>query len=276
MRFFFIVLIGIGLSGCAIPIPLQIASWAASGISYVTTGKSMSDHAVSAVASQDCAVHRLVLGRSMCEAFVDESEGTAVAQVNAPAEGTAAPHSSTQRLRDSMISLAEKLDGDLQPASGPADSATGTTEPARKKAEESSSARETVDNALVAMAETINSIQQADKPENRKIPDETANARHYLIIGQFRQLREAEAVRTRHATLPTVVRMVLDEGALLFQVTAGPFSRPDALDIGAKIATRETAPEIALLCADRATRAPCGNHPDPTTAQLSLRPAAGK
>ena len=33
MRYFFIVLIGIGLSGCAIPIPLQIASLAASGCS---------------------------------------------------------------------------------------------------------------------------------------------------------------------------------------------------------------------------------------------------
>jgi hypothetical protein len=273
MRYFFIVLIGIGLSGCAIPIPLQIASWAASGISYITTGKSMSDHAVSAVASQDCAVHRLVLGRSMCEAFVDESEGTAVAQVNAAAKDTATPDSPTQRLRDSMISLAEKLDGDLQPAAGPADSETGLTAPLRTKDDKSSSALGTVDNALVALAETINSTQQDETP---KIRVETANAQHYLIIGQFRQLREAEAVRTRHASLQTVVRMVLDEGALLFQVTAGPFSRPDAVGIGATIATGDTRPEIALLCADRATRAPCGNHPDPATAQLSLRPVAGK
>ena len=273
MRYFFIVLIGIGLSGCAIPIPLQIASWAASGISYITTGKSMSDHAVSAVASQDCAVHRLVLGRSMCEAFVDESEGTAVAQVNAAAKDTATPDSPTQRLRDSMISLAEKLDGDLQPAAGPADSETGLTAPLRTKDDKSSSALGTIDNALVALAETINSTQQDETP---KILVETANAQHYLIIGQFRQLREAEAVRTRHASLQTVVRMVLDEGALLFQVTAGPFSRPDAVGIGATIATGDTRPEIALLCSERATRAPCGNHPDPATAQLSLRPVAGK
>jgi hypothetical protein len=51
------------LSGCA---TLNIVSFGISGISYITTGKSLSDHAFSAMREQDCALHRLVFDESMC------------------------------------------------------------------------------------------------------------------------------------------------------------------------------------------------------------------
>ncbi len=54
------------VSGCAAPIGLQIASWTMSGISYATTGKSLSDHAISAVMESDCAVHRILLDGRLC------------------------------------------------------------------------------------------------------------------------------------------------------------------------------------------------------------------
>ncbi len=275
MRYFFIALIGIGLSGCAIPIPLQIASWAASGLSYVTTGKSMSDHAVSAVASQDCAVHRIVLGLSMCEAYVDESEAIVLAQVKEVPVSAENPDNAAKRLRDSMVSLAEKLDDDLQPASGPAVPDIGNRRGFDTITEASSKASDTVENALVAMTNTIASLQKPEKADTRAVFDERDMARHYLIIGQFPQIQQAEALQTRHASLQTVVRMVLDDGALLFQVTAGPFSRPDAVDISATIASKGISPEIALLCADRATRAPCGNPSNDEIVQLSRQPRPG-
>ena len=47
------------LSGClALPPAIQIASLALDGFSYMSTGKSVSDHAISAFANKDCAVHR--------------------------------------------------------------------------------------------------------------------------------------------------------------------------------------------------------------------------
>ncbi|MEX2614534.1 MAG: hypothetical protein WD767_00390 [Alphaproteobacteria bacterium] len=284
MRYLFVVLSGIGLSGCALPVSLQIASFAASGLSYMTTGKSMSDHAVSAMVSQDCAVHRIVLGLGMCEAYVDENNGIAVAQGEPATEDTAAQDSATKHLRDSMVSLAERLDGDLQPASGPVASEpvaillpAGNDEQASgARNDESSSALEPVDRVLVAMAETINSLPPAGKSDEGAIGDRTASAQHYLIIGLFRQFQEAETVRTRHAGLRTVVRMVLDDGALMFQVIAGPFSRPDAIDIAATIADGDAPPKIALLCADRASRAPCGGQTGYASVRVSLHPAAAK
>jgi len=38
--------------------PLQVASWALDGISYIMTEKSVTDHGISVVAQKDCAVWR--------------------------------------------------------------------------------------------------------------------------------------------------------------------------------------------------------------------------
>ena len=47
------------VSGCAaLPVPVQIASWALDGLSVVTTQKSLTDHGLSLVSDQDCAVWR--------------------------------------------------------------------------------------------------------------------------------------------------------------------------------------------------------------------------
>jgi hypothetical protein len=54
------------LAGCAVPPALTIASLAVDGISYATTGKSTTDHALSAVASEDCALMRALQEKAIC------------------------------------------------------------------------------------------------------------------------------------------------------------------------------------------------------------------
>lgn len=49
------------LGGCALPVPIQIASWALDGISYLTTEKSVTDHGLSILAQKDCSVLRGLL-----------------------------------------------------------------------------------------------------------------------------------------------------------------------------------------------------------------------
>lgn len=58
------------LSGCLVALPpaIQLASFAADGISYATTGKSVTDHAISAVAERDCAMGRVLTGDDICAA----------------------------------------------------------------------------------------------------------------------------------------------------------------------------------------------------------------
>ena len=63
------------LAGCAVPAAFSIASMVFDGASYVTTGKSVQDNALSVVAEEDCALWRVVAGRSVCQ----ETSGPIVA-----------------------------------------------------------------------------------------------------------------------------------------------------------------------------------------------------
>ncbi|MEP4377667.1 MAG: hypothetical protein ABJ215_13140 [Alphaproteobacteria bacterium] len=60
------------LGGCGLPPALSAASWALDGVSYLASGKSVTDHAISEVAQQDCALFRAVQGREICEAETDD------------------------------------------------------------------------------------------------------------------------------------------------------------------------------------------------------------
>lgn len=64
----------LALGGCALPLPLTVASLVADGISYATTEKSLTDHGISALTEQDCAVHR---------AFTDEKGEICRAEIQA-------------------------------------------------------------------------------------------------------------------------------------------------------------------------------------------------
>ncbi len=54
------------LAGCASP-ALFVASQAASGVSYLATGKGTTDHVISAALEEDCALHRAIRGNAVCQ-----------------------------------------------------------------------------------------------------------------------------------------------------------------------------------------------------------------
>jgi len=54
------------LGGCGLPVGVTIASWAADGISYVVTDKTLTEHGFSAVAGKDCSVWRMFKGGQFC------------------------------------------------------------------------------------------------------------------------------------------------------------------------------------------------------------------
>jgi hypothetical protein len=64
-------LFALGLSGCGAPPALVIASYAADGASYIATGKSVTDHGISAATGRDCALWRTIKGNPVC---ADEPE----------------------------------------------------------------------------------------------------------------------------------------------------------------------------------------------------------
>ncbi len=67
-----VVLGAVLCTGCA-PLPITVASLVADGVSYATTEKSLTDHGISALAEQDCAIHRLLTDGEMCHDIEDET-----------------------------------------------------------------------------------------------------------------------------------------------------------------------------------------------------------
>ena len=65
--------------GCAaVPAGVKVASLVGDGISYATTGKSLTDHLISGAMHRDCALFRIVEGESICRADASvspDSEG---------------------------------------------------------------------------------------------------------------------------------------------------------------------------------------------------------
>ncbi|WP_297022726.1 SPOR domain-containing protein [Thalassospira sp.] len=118
MRKILVVAAPLALSACGGPIELTVAKLAGDLISYVSTGKSTTDHAVSFVAEQDCALHRPLFEQDICkdEETVLAEEAAALAvmgepeikeeiraarpeiyAVNAPAEDWSEPSTSAMR-----------------------------------------------------------------------------------------------------------------------------------------------------------------------------------
>jgi hypothetical protein len=87
------------LGACAIPPALTVLSFATNAVSYAATGKSVSDHGISAVLGEDCALWRVLADRKICTpespAVAGPASGGADAQLHkAPAvadSGTGKP-----------------------------------------------------------------------------------------------------------------------------------------------------------------------------------------
>lgn len=75
------------LAACA-PTPLTVFSFAADGISYVATGKAVTDHALSAALGRDCAVFRIVRGDPPCNDLAPQFAAPVIYPGDGPARWT--------------------------------------------------------------------------------------------------------------------------------------------------------------------------------------------
>ena len=104
-----VVVGGLLLGGCALPVPLQIASWALDGISLLATQKSITDHGISAVAQQDCALWRGVTEGTVCR----EDDPMAIMVAQGDVVGSDTPVESGTALTSLKAMLSSS---DLEPA----------------------------------------------------------------------------------------------------------------------------------------------------------------
>lgn len=221
------------LSGCAIPVPLQMASWALDGISYVFTKKSITDHGISLVAEKDCALWRVMTEDEICsdsdqaitilavfKGFEDPmyvSEGSDVTTALVPTSKYA---DTFTELAVTPEEIAELAEFDTAAGSVEEDAGAGDAQVVERG-----------DLALVVTSEPVSeevevAVQEPEPVLPLKVADQSRRGEPmsgiYFVIGSFRSHGKALHLMDRYeALLPTVLTASLDGGDI-YRVVVGP------------------------------------------------------
>lgn len=99
---FWLSIVAMILSGCALPLPLQVAGWVLDGFSMVTTDKTLADHGISMAAGQDYSIWRGLTEGDVC---VDERGNTVMTAM----AGHRSPALTLVRVRQSKWHLWPRL-----------------------------------------------------------------------------------------------------------------------------------------------------------------------
>ena len=110
--------------GCiGLPPALIVANYAAEAGAYVTTGRTLTDHAISGVAGEDCMVSRVIDGDDICHAWGEEELAVAERTEQPPVPDGAVVGSAGAVTAVATVPLeapGPALGPALGPASGPA------------------------------------------------------------------------------------------------------------------------------------------------------------
>lgn len=176
------------LAGCGLPPALTIASTLADGISYIASGKSVSDHALSAVTTQDCAMLRILDNGEICVEYADEESTVLLASGPAP-----------QRWSDTEVE------------SGSSVAATGATDR----------------GTAIAASPVLQPVRYADAVPAIKpmTPQPATNLRErdpatITVLGSYRDQSNAEREILRLAALQPRIERSRTSDALLFRVVS--------------------------------------------------------
>ncbi|MBT7147751.1 MAG: hypothetical protein HN893_12675 [Rhodospirillales bacterium] len=192
------------LGACTLPLHVQVVSWAIDGISYLTTEKSVTDHGLSMVAQQDCALWRLLTQGDICR---DEDAITAIASADVATEGQAETVGTvaTEESSSSWSNPATAEDLSVIEVSVAALEAPVALEPVI----ETSPITSTVTPTIVVPLVEASAV-------------EMANAGDYLVIGSFSKQTNALGFAEKNGSLDTKILPAMVSGEQVYRVVVGP------------------------------------------------------
>jgi hypothetical protein len=191
------------LSGCAVPLPVKIASWVIDGISYIATKKSLSDHAISVALQQDCAVWRGVTGEGFC---LDDDGGVIAVAAN-EGEGQETVTAETSAVEVQELANFATAAGPAETAEAPADAALA---PEAVVAEE----------PAAPSAPMVMAISAA--PTVERVRGTELRPGIYFVIGSFNRADNAERLAERYARLRPMVMVSNRSEGKVYRVVVGP------------------------------------------------------
>ncbi len=217
---FFAVFACLGLAGCVAPPIFTYASMALDGASFVTTGKSVGDHALSAVVDKDCALLRVVTERdvaAVCREYISEEERDAA-------------------VAPTVVSAFKGLFTEIEPRKVPP--------------------RTDVDPEPILPVALMDGIGMSgardENIENRR--------GIYLMIGNFPSIEGAEKLAARVTGISTVVAPAMAGDVRYFRVVAGPIAPGETYAAQSRLtAVGIDNSWAASLCARDLGAPPCDN-----------------
>ena len=228
------------LGACGLPVGVQIASLIADGISVLTTDKTLTDHGISAVTQQDCALWRGVEGDDICrESDTNDTVKTALADASPAMDAKG----------DLPLAKGDVLTAELPlpPSAAPTSpkpilvsekrvvvpaprKPTGTNNPAPPPLDEDKMILG-APNKPQAPARPMQLASLKAQPANA-----TATAGHsartYFIVASYYRQADAERFSGKHAALKASVLQGTAKGRTVYRVAVGPIAE------GARTRTR--------------------------------------
>ncbi len=226
---------GLLLSGCALPVPLQVASWALDGFSLLTTKKSITDHGISIVAQKDCALWRGVTEGDVCR---EDDPMALIAQRGDVVDGTDAENRNTSLVTSFIASTSSPVQDtattEVEAVSWKADSepAVAPDEMAQTVEAEITVASSPAPETAMADVEE----QQAPKwqfvsqepdtiaPESDNLTTYSAIPGDYFVIGSFGVWDNAKRFAGKHASIEAQILAANVADYRVFRIVVGPYN----------------------------------------------------
>lgn len=214
----------ISVASCVLPPAVTVASFAADGISLVATGKTVSDHALSTAANEDCRMWRLLTGGPVCR-----TASPAPVAMAAPSPAPVAASSAPALLPDPTAALpsaapptAPGLGASSAPHSSPSPTALAAPSPPASEA--------TLYPAPLEAIPTVPSAKLAPAPRagsGKPVPPSPVGVpsgppvHAEFIIESGTSKDEAQAFLARLRGMPAAIRPVRQGEATVYQVVVG-------------------------------------------------------
>lgn len=159
------LLLTVGLSACAIPPAVSIASMAADGVLLVATGKSKTDHGLSLATGKDCATFRVLEGQDVCQEQVVAQMEPLPAELVRELDALRAAPRQPDQVSHGAVALAAAFHA---PAAAPVAAVTAMPQPAAPIAVASASPVRTRLAALHMPSGATPGRVKFDRPDTRR------------------------------------------------------------------------------------------------------------
>ena len=237
------------LGGCALPVPLQVASWALDGLTFLVTKKSITDHGISAVAQQDCALWRGISEGAVCReddpmtSLADAGDVTATGEPAARGDGEQDGIVTSALGMQASSVTAQGSDSDdrrmLRPVGNGDDSVEQIVASWQRPVEAEQPASMEM-AALVfepAYVEPIAPIAPVAviTPSSVVSPVITAQAGNYYVIGSFAKWNNAARFAQLHEDLEAKVVSADLEAGRVYRIMVGPYDSTSRQSVQASL-----------------------------------------